>query len=369
MKKSKHIICSSFLIIILGIAVGCAKPKANPLNKDVSIGQIEQDKGNFYDDRILTEDISKVKGIEKLKEKVDYSNPDNWLVIPRNPSKVADVIYIYPTVYGKSSKTQDDVADIDDASMRVSAQKCAAAQASVFGEKCNIYAPYYRQFTVDSLLDLMDNNPEALYYIAAQDLYPMLDYYFENCNEGRPFLLAGHSQGSVWLTVILEDYMKEHPEYLKNMVASYVIGYSVTKEYLAKNAHLKFAQKADDTGVIISYNVEGPGNKDAYNCVVKEDAISINPINWKLDETYATEEENLGSMGSNGQIINNYADARVDTQRGVVVCDSVKISPEMQQALSKYFGPESFHTQEYSLYYMNLRQNVEDRIQAFISKN
>ena len=368
MKKSKHILCSCFFVIILGIVFGCANPKTDILNKDISAGEAEENKGRFYDERILSEDIFKVKGIEKLREKVDYSDPDNWLAIPQNPSKVADVIYIYPTVYGKSSKTQDDVADINDVSMRASARNCAASQASVFEESCNIYVPYYRQFTVDSLLDLMNNNSEALYDIAAQDLYPMLDYYFEHCNEGRPFLLAGHSQGSVWLTVILEDYMKEHPEYLKNMVASYVIGYSVTKEYLAKNAHLKFAKKADDTGVIISYNVEGPGNKDAYNCVVKENAISINPINWKLDETYATVEENQGSMGSNGQIINHYADARVDTQRGVVVCDSVKISPEMQQALGKYFGPESFHTQEYGLYYMNLRQNVADRIQAFVSK-
>ena len=42
------------------------------------------------------------------------------------------------------------------------------------------------------------------------------------------------------------------------MVAAYVLGYPVTKEYLKENPHLKFAKKANDTGVIISYDVQSP---------------------------------------------------------------------------------------------------------------
>lgn len=42
------------------------------------------------------------------------------------------------------------------------------------------------------------------------------------------------------------------------MIATCVIGYSITPEYLAKNPHLKFAKEAKDTGVIISYNTEAP---------------------------------------------------------------------------------------------------------------
>ena len=36
----------------------------------------------------------------------------------------------------------------------------------------------------------------------------MLDYYFENLNKGRPFILAGHSQEAMWIQVVLEDYIK-----------------------------------------------------------------------------------------------------------------------------------------------------------------
>ena len=76
-------------------------------------------------------------------------------------------------------------------------------------------------------------------------------------------------------------------------------------------------------------------------------------------------EENLGSLSAEGEIEYNKADARLDTDRGVVICESVEFVPELQAAMQDYFGPESYHLQDYSLYFMNLRQNVADRIHAF----
>ncbi len=357
-------ICLLVLVLVSGFVIGCSN--VEPEQKKV---QNTADKeAGVHEENVVPEYVSKIKGFEKYKEKVDYSDPENWMELPENPDKDVDVIYLYPTVYGTIAEVEDDIADIDDPSMRILAIYAAVSQAGVFEESCNVYAPYYRQFTVKRLLDMIENSPESLPYCASQDIYRMLDYYFENLNGGRPFILAGHSQGSVWLTVILEDYMKQHPEYLERMVAAYAIGYSVTEEYLARNPHLKFAQGKDDTGVIVSYNTEGPGNKDKYNCVVKEGAVAINPINWKRDDTYASVAENRGSLTQSGGIAGNYADARVDTERGVVICDTVKLPEEMQEMLGEYFGPESFHLQDYSLYFMNLQQNVEDRIKAFMTQ-
>ena len=127
----------------------------------------------------------------------------------------------------------------------------------------------------------------------------------------------------------------------------------------------KFAEGANDTGVIVSYNTEGLGNKEQFNCVVQEGAISINPINWKRDDTYASKEENLGSLSAEGEIEYHKADARVDTERGVVICESIESDAESQAIMQEYFGPDSYHLQDYSLYFMNLRQNVADRIEAF----
>ena len=89
------------------------------------------------------------------------------------------------------------------------------------------------------------------------------DYYIKNINDGRPFILAGHSQGSNLIANILSGYMKQHPDLYKRMIAAYVIGFSITGDYLTQNPQLKFATGPDNTGVIISYNTEAPVMKVA----------------------------------------------------------------------------------------------------------
>ena len=88
---------------------------------------------------------------------------------------------------------------------------------------------------------------------------------------------------------------------LNNYGTVNVIGYSVTPEYLEANPHLKFATGEDDTGVLISWNTEGKKSieENADNVVVLPNGISINPLNWKLDDTYAPASENLGSLTPN----------------------------------------------------------------------
>lgn len=309
----------------------------------------------------MPEALKTLRGIEKYEtQPVDYSSASNWIARPGTITKDVDVFFLYPTGYQGGSH---DLSDINNSTMVAHANISKAGQASVFAQSCNIYMPKYRQLSVSALRKY--GNEENMIYMASFDLYSALDYYFENCNNGRPFIIAGHSQGSVWATVILQDYMKKHPEYLKRMVAAYVIGYSITKDYLKRNTHLKFATGATDTGVIISYNTEGVGNKNADNMVVEKGAVAINPLNWKTDSTKASTSQNLGSLDhSTGKITTpGIADAQLDLERGVVICTTVPKSMATQG-----FGPESYHTYEYSFYYMNLVKNVADRIAAFKSK-
>lgn len=315
--------------------------------------------------------VKKTYGSEKWNTTTDYSLIDNWLSLPETQNKNVDMIYFYPTTFGKETPSAPNVSDIDDINMRNGARHCISTQASVFKESCNIFAPYYRQISADYALTLTsDETNELLSYSAAQDPATALDYYFEHYNNGRPFILAGHSQGANILVMLLEKYFKEHPEHYSKMIVAYVIGYSVTKEYLQKNSHLHFAQCADDIGVIVSYNTEGPKNKGQHNAVVAPGAISINPINWKLDETPANISENLGSLNHDGILVEGFADAQVDLARGVVVCSSV--DPKLYAIpapANVLFGPECYHAYDYGFYYMNLRQNVTDRIAAWFSKS
>jgi len=322
--------------------------------------------GNDKSADVIPEIVKNTNGGEKWETKIDYSDENNWLAINDN-GKDVDVIYFYPTTFSKASDDAPEIADIDDEGMREKAASVFKVQATVFEEDCNIYAPFYRQADAPYTLTLnFEDNKELMYYSASQDPSAALDYYFEHYNNGKPFILAGHSQGSQILTGILANYMKDHPEYYEKMIAAYVIGYSVTEDYLAENPHLKFAKGADDTGVIISYNTEGRANKDSNNAVVREGAISINPLNWKTDDTYASVSENLGSLDVNGKLVSGFADARVDTERGVLICETADASVyAIAPPGDKLFGPESYHSYDYGFYYMNLRENAKARIAAF----
>ena len=241
-------------------------------------------------------------------------------------------------------------------------------QASVFAESCNVFAPYYRQI---SLPATGTNYQQIIDYISQFDATRALDYYFEHLNQGRPFIIAGHSQGAATVISLLGHYLKQHPEYQERMVAAYPIGFSVTRQWLADNPQLKFAEGPTDTGVVVTWNTEGPGNKQADNVCVLPGAISINPINWKRDDTYAPAADNLGSHDRNtGEITTpGIADAQLDVERGVVIVTTPEaaayvMAPEVQFL----FGPESYHGQDYSFFYNNLKQNVADRIAAWQMK-
>ena len=154
------------------------------------------------------------------------------------------------------------------------------------------------------------------------------------------------------------------------MVAAYVIGFSVTKDELEANPHLKFAAGETDTGVIVSWNTEGPENveQNAPNAATLPHAISINPLNWKLDDTYAPADENLGSLipdeKTGGTEIGDLgADAQVVPDRGIVVTNADYNPMEM----TELFGPQSFHNGDYTFYYSNIKDNVAKRIAAYQS--
>ncbi len=235
-----------------------------------------------------------------------------------------------------------------------------------FEDCANVFAPYYRQGNMSYLGNISaEERNRAFNSLPKTDILAAIDYYFKHLNGGRPFILVGHSQGSIMQSFVLSEYMKAHPEYLKRMIAAYVIGYSITEDFLKANPYLKFAERADDTGVIISYNTEGSGNGN--NIVVLPGAISINPINWKRDETYASAEENLGGRVFNMEIkdfekVPNAADAKIDLKRGVVITTTKAVAPE---GASSPFGATSFHENDYPLYYYNIKANAAVRVAAY----
>ena len=309
----------------------------------------------------------------------DYSKAEYWYQIPEI-TKAVDTFYIPATEYVASSFEEGapDLAEFGNPDVMAGAPVEYQAHASVFEESTNVFMPYYRQagFKFEGETWQKTGNVEnAISGVPYDDITAALDCFFENYNEGRPFIIAGHSQGSCMAKLVLKKYFKDHPEYYERMVAAYAIGYSVTDEYLAANPHLKFATGETDTGVIIAWNTEGPGNVEtnANNIVVLPNTRSINPLNWKLDETYAPVSMNLGSLMANEktgepEIGDLGADAQINLERGVVVTNAktIPMPEDDARVAAEYFGPDGRHANDYTYYYNNIKDNVAKRVAAYM---
>jgi hypothetical protein len=320
-------------------------------------------------------------GLEERMSSIDYSKKSSWCKIPEITRDV-DTFYIYATNYIFSSLEEGapEYASLDTTEMVEGVKGEYLMHAAAFADSTNVFMPYYRQAGMPVMKKAWKETGNVFAAISGMpydDITAALDYYFEHYNEGRPFIIAGHSQGSSIAKYALMNYFKDHPEYYERMVAAYLIGYSVTKDDLAAYPYLKFATGESDTGVIISYNTEGPKNSEqnVATAVLLPNAICINPLNWKLDDTYAPVSENLGSLVEanveTGEVKfgDRGADAQVNVTRGVLVTNAVAESvPEEQvRVASEYFGPDGRHGEDYTLFFNNIRENAGKRVAAYLA--
>ncbi len=311
----------------------------------------------------------------------DYASSSNWLSLPsaKESAKKVDVFFLYPTAYQQSSPSDPIVCAIDNPQMQSGAKSAFQRDATVFSTVGNIYAPWYRQAAISVLALPFDEQQAIVGGEPTSDCISAFDYYIKNLNKGRPFILASHSQGSNIMVNLLAGYMKQNPDVYKRMVVAYVIGYSITPDYLRQNPELKFATGPDDTGVIVSYNTEAPTIKGK-NPVVLPGAMVINPITWTTSEREATAAQNLGSISVNPQTgypvtdskgnpekVLNFADAKIDKSRNCLICSSVDqstLAPGNEMVESGIY-----HSFDYPFYYFDLRANARNRVARYLKGN
>ena len=316
---------------------------------------------------------------------IDYSKSENWLSLPATAdlNHDVDVFYVYPTEYF-AAPGGPLIGEINDPNMVAGAQSAFQKQATAFETIGNINAPYYRQAdavrvlslsTVDDVYGVISGSP-------ASDVTDAFDYYIKHYNNGRPFILVSHSQGSTVVALLLEDYLKDHPLIYRRMIAAYAIGWSFTPDYFERNPHLKFAEGPNDTGVIISYNTQAPVFTGK-NPVVFPGAMAINPITWTRGGELASASQNLGSLrlDATGHVIipvqpnlMNFADAQIThidantsavdptSNTAVVFCSTVNPATINTQPLA----PGFYHNYDYPFYYEDIRENATHRTERFL---
>ena len=308
----------------------------------------------------------------------DYAQASNWLSEPSSSdiSKPVDVFFLYPTIYQQSKPSDPMVCSADNPQMRSGAHAAFSRTATAFSPLANVFAPYYRQAAIQVLALPLAKQQQIVGGDPTTDALSAFDYYIKHLNNGRPFILAGHSQGSNIMINLIADYMKKNPEVYKRMIAAYVPGYSITPQYLQQNNELKFAENADDTQVIVSYNTVAPATKMP-DPVVLPGAMVINPITWTRSEATATASQNLGgiSLDKSGspvldaqgqpQRVLGFADARIDTAKGELICstaDTATLDPG-----NGLVAAGIFHNYDYPFYYFDIRANAANRIRRYLA--
>jgi DUF3089 family protein len=306
------------------------------------------------------DDGAKEPAVFEPLQKLNYEDPFNWQSLP-SVDKPVDVFYVYPTV----SNNVTGLMDVTNPEERALAEGAFLSQASVFASHANIFAPHYRQMSSGADLsgyEMATDSPE--FKQGAVDVADAFEYYIDNLNEGRPFILAGHSQGTMALIELIKNRFGDDEDLRNRMVAAYLIGYTITDADLEASG-LKIAEGADDVGVIITYNTQADPSVESR--MLFPVAHCINPLNWKTDDTYAPKSENLGSVFYNdhtGEFLREepeYCDAQIDLATGALIT-------KLPEDVDLDFGnqPEGvYHRYDYGLFYRNLEQNVGDRIQAF----
>jgi hypothetical protein len=304
----------------------------------------------------------------------DYADKDNWLAIARGPGKSVDVFFIYPTSW-RAKPGEFPISGINNPEMRHWAKYYLDTRGSAFETAGNMYAPFYRQLDANFALsqESIILTSEYMAGVPYADIKAAFDYYIKHFNNGRPFIIASHSQGSAMGLLLLIDYMKERPEVYRRMVAAYLIGIPVTQAVYDMCPWLKAAQRDDDTGVIISYNTQAPDVDAPGNPLSNKDAVLINPISWQINSKKAAASQSKGSVAvdeETGEIsdLGSIADARIDQAQGVIITDVDRHRFSSDPESRGYFPLGMFHENDIPLFYYDLRANAELRARTFLGK-
>ena len=295
-----------------------------------------------------------------VKSSVDYSDSRSWVCLGDDggSAKQADCFLINPTVYVASGRKNNMY--IADPSVRNTFISAVAEQGRIYSDSCTLYAPFYSQASIETY-SLDKEEAQQYFDIAYSDVENAFLYYMKNCNRGRPLVLAGFSQGAEMCIRLLKDHGSD-PAVKKVLVACYAIGWRLTDEDISQYPHLKPAQGEKDTGVIVCYDCETEDVKSSLVVPEGTKTRSINPLNWKTDDTPAGKTLNKGSL-MNGDMTANLTGCYIDPVRGTLKVTDV--TAKDYPAGPDCFGEGELHVYDYRFFFQNLKENVAVRINEY----
>jgi hypothetical protein len=290
-----------------------------------------------------------------LKDTADQV-PDSTFSDNQNDAEV-DCFYIHPT--GFLDKDVDWNADVSDEKINSWTDEWPLRhQASCFNGSCKIYAPRYRQAHMKSFFHLGEGGAEAL-ALAYQDVAKAFEFYLENYNNGRPFIIAGHSQGTTHAKILIDQFI-DGTELQDRFVCAYLVGMPTSK---SEFDDIRPCLTADDCGCFNCWTTYDHGYyPDFHNDDYAKSAV-INPLNWSSsDELSSDYQSHQGILVPSFKL--KYREAlTATTHQGMLW-----VSKPNVPILKHFVLDNNWHKADYNLFWVNIRNNVDHRVKLFLTR-
>ncbi len=287
-----------------------------------------------------------------------FADSSMWCCLPSETDEAVDVFYIVSTNIMQSFNpdgTESCTAVLNDEEKALLSKEINYIHESMFPAGVNFFSPYYHQMTMSAQSKENVSREEKVEMAkkTSQEVIEAFNYYLENYNQGRPFIIAGYSQGALMTRIVLCQLTETQRHQL---VAAYMMGFGLDAETL-KNPNVKAAEGADDTGVTISFT--SVANPEAiYDPLVHNVAACINPISWSTESTPA-------SIDFDGETLT----AQVDPENKVLIVDGFHYENHQTQQWSiNPWSKDNYHNFEIYFYAPSIRQNALDRIDSFLKQ-
>lgn len=322
----------------------------------------------------------------------DYSLEHNWAALPSRrdladlvPSGVdsplqgelpVDVFFIHPTGFLTSASWTSPM-DVESGTEE-NTSWMMANQASAFNGCCNVYAPRYREANIFAYFGELAVR-EAVLGFAYEDVKRALEYYLENYNHGRPFIIAGHSQGSHHAKRLLVEVI-DASDLHERMVAAYMIGsiiIPVSPSWFDSMDHISPCAAEDDLHCVVAWDTMPEG---ALPLERDEDSLCTNPLSWRVNEELVDASLHQGALVPTGAF--NTAMGKTPDTPTQQVYKALREPSEAQTwaqcrqgtlFVKADQGEElevdamgTFHNYDYALFYMNIRNNAKLRTARFL---
>ena len=162
-----------------------------------------------------------------------------------------DCFYVYPTVSRDPGMNSDLHADAEEKS-------AAEVQLARFASVCRPFAPIYRQMTVSAVVAFTAGaNIDQAGAIAYRDVAAAWRNYIRTRNDGRPFVLIGHSQGSLMIQQLIAREIEKDPALAARMKLAIIPGFDllVPQGKLIGGTFKKtpLCSRPGETGCVISW--------------------------------------------------------------------------------------------------------------------